>query len=253
MKFIVNLIKLRQHRSVLSLLKLSAFCIILLTGFNLPGYSQQKTMQPSWWFGVVGGANFNAYHGYTSALNVDINASPAFDRGYGFGGYFAALIQYHQPGAVWGVMLQQGADNRRGNFEKSGRRMEAKISYFSTEPSIMFMVPKSSFYFYAGPRVGFLWATPFTYNQPNSSEYPAATRNPKAFIKNFEKITISAQAGVGYDLRVLSGTLKEQFIIVSPFVTYLPALNQNIRTIETLKLNTIRAGMVLKTGRAPKY
>ena len=249
-----------SYCSLLRFSKLNAFCIMILIGMNLPAYSQNKPekpwakpTQPSWWFGVVGGVNFNSYRGYTSALNYDINASPAFDKGRGIGGSFTGLIQFHQPGAIWGVMLQQGLDNRTGNFENSGRRLEAKITYFTTEPSIMFMAPKTNLYFYAGPRFGFLLSTPFTYKEQNSPEYPQATRNPKAYIKNFEKITTSLQVGVGYDVRVFAGTLKETFVVVSPYITYLPSLNQNLRTIETLKLNTIRAGIVLKAGRVPAF
>ena len=261
----MKLIKLSQptQRSYLSAMhffKLSVFCIIILTGLNLPAYSQNKPekswikpTQPSWWFGVAGGVNFNSYRGYTSALNYDINASPAFNKGSGVGGSVTALIQFHQPGAIWGVMLQQGLDNRTGNFENSGRRLEAKITYFTTEPSIMIMAPKTNLYFYAGPRFGFLLSTPFTYKEQNSPEYPQASRNPKAYIKNFEKITTSMQVGVGYDVRLFAGTLKETFVVLSPYITYLPALNQNLRTIETLKLNTIRAGIVLKAGRVPDF
>lgn len=231
--------------------KLILFSIIMLCAGIMPCEAQVAKAGPSWWFGVAGGANYNAYNGNTSALNADIHPTPGFDKGDGFGAYVAGVIEYHKPGSVWGIMVQQGADNRMGKFENAGREMNAKISYFTVEPSLVIMVPKTGFHMYAGPRFGFLWGSTFTYKEPNKPEYPQEGVNPEAYIGSLRKNPISMQVGLGYNIKINPASSSLQTII-SPFVTYLPSLGQNLRTTESMKLNTIRAGIVLKAGRVSK-
>jgi len=231
--------------------KLIIFCMVMLSVCLLPAKAQVAKSQPSWWLGVAGGANYNAYNGYTSTLNSDIHPTPGFNRGHGFGAYVAGVIEYHQPGAIWGIMVQQGLDNRNGKFEDAGRKLDAKISYFTVEPSLVIMVPKTGFHFYAGPRFGFLWGSTFVYNAPNAPEYPQKGTDQEAYIRNLRKNPISMQVGLGYNLKMNPGSTGIQTVI-SPFITYLPSLGQNIRTIESMKLNSLRAGIILKAGRISK-
>lgn len=254
MKFATKLIPLQQKSSSTSFrfLKLGFLCLIILISLNLEGYSQTKKTQPSWWFGVGGGINFNAYNGSLGSLNRDITVSTPFERGFGVGGYFAPVIEYHHPGSMWGIMLQQGLDNRRATFTETGIEFKHHLSYYTVEPSFMIMPPKVPVYFYAGPRFGFGWSTTFTYKKVNSPDYPnKADPEAHAYLRSVKKNPVSMQLGMGYNLMVSSKTAKEQFII-SPFVTYLPSLGQNIRTIESLKLNTLRAGIILKAGCVSK-
>ena len=231
--------------------KLILFSIIMLTVGISPAAAQTEKSEPSWWFGVAGGANYNRYNGQTSVLNADIHPTPGFTNGKGFGGYLAGVIEYHRPGSMWGIMVQQGADDRNGKFENGGRKLDANISYFTVEPSLVIMVPKTGFRFYAGPRFGFLWGSEFTYQESNKPQYPQKGINPEAYIRNLRKNPISMQVGLGYDLRLTPRMAGAQ-TIVSPFITFLPSLGQNIRTIESLKLNTVRAGIVFKAGWVSK-
>lgn len=244
--------KLRVQRStVVPARKVFLFIITMLVIGILPSQAQVAKPQPTWWFGVAGGGNLNAYNGYTSTLNSDIHPTPGFNKGRGFGGYVAGVIEYHKPGAIWGVMVQQGADDRNGKFEDGGRKIDAKISYFTVEPSLVINVPKTGFHVYAGPRFGFLWGSEFTYNAPNAPEYPQKGTNQEAYIRNLRKNPISMQVGLGYNIKMNPASTGIQTII-SPFVTFLPSLGQNIRTIESMKLNTIRAGVALKFGKVSK-
>jgi outer membrane protein OmpA-like peptidoglycan-associated protein len=59
------------------------------------------------------------------------------------------------------------------------------------------------------------------------------------------------QVGAGYDIYLTPSTSMNQFVI-SPFVAWHPALDQHVRTIETLTQNTVRAGVALKFGRGRK-
>ena len=231
--------------------KYAFFCIIVLVGFNLPANAQINKNQPTWWFGVAGGANYNRYTGNTRSLNTDIHPAAGFNRGSGYGGYVAAVVEYHHKSGVWGLMLQQGADNRTGKFENAGNKLEAHLSYFTVEPSLVIMIPKTGFHIYAGPRFGFLWGSEFTFKEPNRPTYPDGIVNYPAYVENTNINPVSMQVGVGYNLKLNSGSASTQFVL-APFVTYLPSLNKSIRTLETLKLNTLRAGIVLKAGRVSK-
>lgn len=230
--------------------KICFFAVIILINTSLPGYGQQSTRQPSWWFGLGGGANLNLYNGSTSSLNPDVTASPSFSKGHGFGGNLMGLIEFHKPGSMWGFMLLQGADDRSAEFKESGNEFKANIAYYTIEPSITIAPPRSNLYFHIGPRFGFLWTTTFKYTRPNMPDYPNEN-DPEAhaYIRNLRKNPISMQVGIGYNIMFSPRTASTQ-IALSPFVTYLPSLGRNIRTIESLKLNTIRAGIILKAGRA---
>lgn len=239
----------RNSAAAARLAKLS-ICMLGFISLYTPAYCQEnEPVKSSWWIGLAGGANFNRYTGYTSALNVDINASPAFSKGNGVGGYFAGLIEFHPEGWMWGLRMQMGADSRRATFNAGGNRLKAKIGYFSLEPALM-VRPFKSFFIYAGPQAGLLWSTGFTYKEPNAPEYPQKNINYPAYIKNLKKITVSLHAGIQYDFMIREGRDKQPMFVIAPFITYLPALDREIRTIEELKLNTLRAGIIIKVNPA---
>jgi outer membrane protein OmpA-like peptidoglycan-associated protein len=59
------------------------------------------------------------------------------------------------------------------------------------------------------------------------------------------------QIGAGIDIPLSSNTSKTQFIL-SPFASFHPYFGQNPRSIETLNITTIRAGIALKMGRGKR-
>jgi len=56
------------------------------------------------------------------------------------------------------------------------------------------------------------------------------------------------QIGAGFDIPLSSQNQKTQFVL-SPFVSFHPYFGQNPRSIETLNITTVRAGVALKLGQ----
>jgi outer membrane protein OmpA-like peptidoglycan-associated protein len=61
------------------------------------------------------------------------------------------------------------------------------------------------------------------------------------------KTIISMQIGAGIDIALSSGKNRTQFVL-SPFASFHPYFGQNPRSVETLNITTIRAGVALKMG-----
>ena len=228
-----------------------AFIVIY---FQTPGISQTTRTtykQPSWWFGVAGGANLNFYYGNTNRLSGTATIPVALRDGFGVGGFVAPSLEYYRPKTRLGFILQEGLDNRRAYFKKGDQELFARISYFSVEPSLRIAPFRSNFYIYGGPRAGFLISSSINYKREGFNDYPNTTANPDAkdYLSSLRKTTFGAQVGMGYDIHVNSKTSPTQFV-VSPYASWFPTMgDKNIRTIDKLYLNTVRAGIVLKVGR----
>lgn len=212
--------------------------------------------QPSWWFGVAGGANFNFYRGSTQKINEDLSIPVPFHNGYGVGLFAGALIEYRPVTSKWGVMLQGGYDSRKGNFKtvlspcNCPNELSTKLSYITVEPSLRFAPFKKGFYLYAGPRFAFLQAKSFNYRLVANPEFPEQVQNPdiKGDFSDMKSTLISMQVGAGYDIPVTSKDRQNQFVI-SPFVSFQPYFGQSPRTIETWNVTTLRGGVAFKFGR----
>lgn len=236
--------------------RLPAF-IILFMCFYEPASAQTtmkdsmaKYTQPTWWFGVAGGANFNFYSGTLQRANETTVFPSAFRKGNGTGLYAAPLMEYRMANSMLGFMLQIGADDRQGELELPNQRLMIHLGYISIEPSIRLSPRNSNFYLYGGPRFGFLATSDFTYKRDGFADYPDASANPdaKLYISSLRKNPVSMQIGAGYDIHLSRKGDKNQFVI-SPFATYFPTMwRKNIRTIERLYLNTARVGIALKVG-----
>jgi outer membrane protein OmpA-like peptidoglycan-associated protein len=224
-----------------------------------PDYDTLRFTQPSWWFGIAGGANFNFYRGTTQQLNDDLTVPTAFRHGNGVGLYLAPAIEFHRPDSRWGVMLQGGYDSRKGKFDQvispcnCPQDLSTDLRYLTIEPSLRFAPTKSSFYLYAGPRFAFNNASEFTYKQGINPEIPDQVANPDvtSSFSAMNKMLTSMQIGAGYDIE-LSSDEKQWKTVLSPFVSYHPYFGQDPRSIETWTLTTVRAGAVLKFGRGEK-
>lgn len=224
-----------------------------------PDYDTLKFTQPSWWFGVAGGANFNFYQGTTQQLNDDLTVPTAFRHGNGIGLYLAPAIEFHRPDSRWGIMLQGGYDSRKGKFDQvispcnCPQDLSTNLRYLTIEPSLRFAPGKSSFYLYAGPRFAFNNASSFTYKQGINPAIPdqPVTPDVTSSFSALNKMLTSMQIGAGYDIQ-LSSDEKQWKTVLSPFVSYHPYFGQDPRSIETWTLTTVRAGAVLKFGRGEK-
>lgn len=211
---------------------------------------------PSWWFGVAAGANFNFYRGSTQNLNESFTSPTAFHDGFGAGLYLAPLLEYHRPNSYWGFMFQAGYDSRKGKFDEvitpcnCPADLSTKLSYLTIEPSLRLAPFKSNFYIYGGPRLAFNLDKSFVYEQGINPNFPNQTPNPdvKGDFSEVEKTIFSMQVGMGYDIPLSSANRKTKFVL-SPFVAFQPYFGQNPRSVETWNLTTVRAGLALKLGR----
>lgn len=221
----------------------------------------QKTLEvtytkPSWYFGVVGGANFNFYRGSTQQMNASFTSPKTFHNGLGTGLFIAPLLEYRPADSKWGVMLQAGYDNRKGKFDQvitacdCPADLKANMSYITVEPSLRFAPFKSNFYLYGGPRLAFNMDKSFTYQLGTNPAFPEQTANPEVTgdFDNVNKTIVSMQIGAGYDIPLSSDSNKTQFVL-SPFVSFQPYFGQNPRSTETWNNTTIRAGVALKFGQ----
>jgi len=215
-----------------------------------------KYTKPSWYFGVAGGANFNFYRGSTHMLNADFTPPATFHDGDGIGLFIAPLLEYHRPDTRLGFMLQAGYDNRQAKFDQVKTAcdcpadLKTNISYITIEPSIRFAPFKSNFYLYGGPRLAFNMDKSFTYKLGINPAFPnqAPTPDVKGDLSDVKSTIFSMQIGAGYDIPLSADTNKTQFVL-SPFVAFHPYFGQNPRSVETLNITTVRAGVALKFGQ----
>jgi len=233
---------------------------LILTGIQSSLQAQEvQYTRPSWYFGAAAGGNFNFYRGTTQELNADKSVPSAFHDGFGVGLYVAPLIEFHRPDTRFGAMLQLGYDNRNGVFKQvttpcnCPADLSTDLSYFTVEPSLRFAPFKSNFYLYGGPRFAFNMNKSFTYKQGVNPDVvgQVAPADVKGDLSNVHDNLISMQIGAGYDIFLSSQKKHTQFVI-SPFVSFQPYYGQDPRTIESLNVTTLRAGVALKLGRGHK-
>lgn len=240
-------------------LTLKSILIVALVWFSIqtPIQAQEVTYtRPSWFFGVAGGANFNFYEGSTRKLSSDFTPPVTFHDADGINLFVAPLLEYHRPETRWGFMLQAGYDNRKATFDQVDSPcdcpadLETNISYITVEPSLRFAPFKSNFYLFGGPRVAFNMDKSFTYQLGINPAYPnqAPTPEMKDDLSDVKKTIVSMQVGLGYDIPLSSQNNKTQFVL-SPFASFHPYFGQKPRSIETLNITTLRAGVALKFGQ----
>ena len=238
---------------------LKSILIVALVWLSIQAPVQAQELQytkPSWWFGVAGGANFNFYEGSTHQLTSDFTPPVTFHKGDGIGLFVAPLIEFYRPDTRWGFMLQAGYDNRKATFDQVDSAcncptdLKTNISYITVEPSLRFAPFKSNLYLFGGPRVAFNMDKSFTYQLGINPAYPnqAPTPEVKGDLSDMNKTIISMQVGLGFDIPLSSQSNKTQFVL-SPFASFHPYFGQNPRSIETLNITTIRAGVALKFGQ----
>ena len=239
-------------------IKVTALLIVMWTGMMSFSPVQAQAVQftqPSWWFGVAGGANFNFYRGSTQQLNDDFTAPVAFDEGNGVSLYLAPLMEYHAPGTGLGFMLQTGYDSRSSAYKQQitpcncPADLSATLSYITVEPSIRLAPFKGNFYLYGGPRLAFNVHKSFTYQLGINPDIPDQEPTPevKGDLSHVNSTLISMQVGAGYDIPLSSQNKKTQFVF-SPFVAFHPYFGQAPRDIETWSVTTVRVGAALKFG-----
>ena len=212
--------------------------------------------KPTWWFGVAAGANFNFYDGSTYKLNSGFTPPATFHEGNGMGLFVAPLLEYQRPDSRFGFMLQAGYDNRRGKFEQvltacdCPADLKTNISYITVEPSLRFTPFKSNFYLFGGPRLAFNVDKSFTYQLGINPAFPDQDASPevKGDLSDVKNTIVSMQIGLGYDFPLSSQNNKTQFVL-SPFASFHPYFGQDPRSVETLNITTIRAGVALKFGQ----
>lgn len=236
--------------------KIMLIALVWLCSFPAIQAQAVQYTKPSWWFGAAAGTNLNFYRGSTQQMNTDFTAPTAFHNGFSAGLFIAPTIEYHPDDSRFGFILQAGYDNRAGKFNQvitpcdCPSDLKTKLSYITIEPSLRFAPFKSNFYLYGGPRIAFNQQKSFEYQLGINPNFPLQPASPaiKGDFSEVKNTIISMQIGMGYDIPINSETAKTQWVL-SPFVAYHPYFGQNPRSIETLNITTVRAGMILKFGQ----
>jgi outer membrane protein OmpA-like peptidoglycan-associated protein len=240
-------------------LSFKSIIVIAIVWLNTVASIQAQEIQytkPSWKFGVAGGANFNYYQGSTNQLNTNFTPLATFHDAKGIGLFVAPVMEYHRANTRLGFMLQAGFDSRKATFDRVKTACDcpadlaANWSYFTIEPSLRFAPFQSNFYLFGGPRFAFIRDQSFTYQLGVNPAYPNQSISPE-ISGDFDQVNttiISMQIGAGFDIPLTSQNHKTQFLL-SPFASFHPYFGQNPRTIETLSITTLRAGVALKFGQ----
>ncbi len=238
------------------------FTFLLATTFT-PLHSQEVKQitytQPTWRFGLAGGANFNFHQGTTQQLTNDFMVGTAFGDAQGVGLFAAPVIEYHRDGTLLGFQLQAGFDSRNGTWDQvrtpcnCPADLETGLSYITIEPSLRIAPFKSNFFIFLGPRLAFNLGKDFLYEEGISPDYPntPARADVEGDFSEVKKSVISMQIGAGYDIPLSADTKQTKFML-SPFVSFHPYVGQEPRSIESWNITTIRAGIALKIGHGHK-
>jgi outer membrane protein OmpA-like peptidoglycan-associated protein len=257
---IKNMITINQiKKSMTRVLIYSLFITGLFTTQFVNAQTVTPQLKPSWWFGVMGGANFNFHEGSTQKINDNLTALAAFQKGMGIGLFVGPTIEYYKPGTRLGFMFQAAYDNKNGKFKEilsacnCPMDLKSNLSYVSIEPSLRFAPFRNSLYLFAGPRFSFNMNKSFEFQQKTNPAFPDQIQNPEITgdMSDVKKTTISMQVGLGVDIPISSQEKRTQFVL-SPFIAYQPYIGQTPRTIETWNITTLRAGAAFKFGVAKK-
>ncbi|MDI1354181.1 MAG: OmpA family protein [bacterium] len=246
--------------SILKIKKLASGILILLCASSFAQVQKDSIVQPSWWFGVAAGANFNFYDGSTQKLNSDLTVPSVFHKGNGIGLFLAPSVEFHRPDLKLGVIIQAGYDGRSGKFNQivtpcnCPADLTAHVSYVTLEPSLRIAPFGSSFYIYGGPRFAYNIGKSFVFQQSPNPDYPEQVKSPEVTgdFSDVKSTLVSMQIGMGYDIAMTSKQNKTQFMI-SPFAAYHPYFGQSPRSIETWNISTVRVGIVFKFGKTHVY
>ncbi|MBC7616173.1 MAG: OmpA family protein [Pedobacter sp.] len=228
------------HKIMKKIIICCVLALLMQTNVNA-----QQTTQPTWWFGVSGGANANFFDGTTQRLNNSLIVPAAFHKGKGIRPFGSVLLEY-RPSAVWGGSLNLGYDGRGGKFDgviapcNCPATLKTNNSYITIEPSLRLSPGAGNFYLFAGPRIGINLQKGFNYTQLQQP-------NTDADFSEMRKTVLSGQVGIGYDI-VASAPSNTSKFIISPFVSYHPYFGQDVRNIESWSLQTVRAGIAFKFG-----
>lgn len=259
MKATINFNELPRSTRISNRYAFKSILMIALVCSNAMSTIQAQEVRytkPSWWFGVAGGANFNFYRGSTHQLNSGFTPLTTFHDGDGIGLFVAPLLEYHKPNTRLGFQLQFGFDDRKAQFEQAKTvcdcpaDLKTDISYWTVEPSLRFAPFQSNFYLFAGPRFAFIKEQSFVYQLGINPAYPnqTPTAEETGDLDQINKTIISMQIGAGIDIALSTSKSKTQFIL-SPFASFHPYFGQNPRSVETLNITIIRAGVALKMGK----
>jgi outer membrane protein OmpA-like peptidoglycan-associated protein len=228
---------------------IAVFAIIYISNISVTAQSTDR-LQPDWWFGVSGAANFDFYNGTVQALG-DSKLQYPFNNGHGVSPYISVFAEYrHNP--VWGFMFNVALDEHNGIFNNSdapatvSQSLRTDFDYIAFEPSLRLAPFANNFYLFAGPRFCYTSTKSFDFRESNEQD------NNNKF-NNVNDLKLSAQVGAGYDIPLSSPRSLTQ-VNISPFIAFVPYFGDMTRNDE-VTLTTIRVGIAIKIGcpKEPPY
>jgi hypothetical protein len=223
-------------------LTIAMLTVLLISNVSVKAQFQDR-LQPTWWFGVTGAANFDFYTGTVSRVPYD------FTTGHGVSPYVSIFTEY-RPDPVWGLMLNFGLDEHYGMFINNDApagispSLKTELDYLVLEPSLRIAPFSGNFYLFIGPRLSYNIGKTFVL-QPINDEQDDNKLN------NIYPIRVSAQVGAGYEIPISRPRSTTQ-VNLSPFIAFIPPFGDQPQSVGNLAVTTIRAGIAIKIGSAPE-
>jgi outer membrane protein OmpA-like peptidoglycan-associated protein len=225
------------------ILKTTLICVLTMAA------SLNTVKAQNWMFGVSAAGNLNYMSGTTQRLDNAYFVPTAFHKGTAIKPFGSLLLEYN-PGKTFGGILNVGYDGRGVKFDdviapcNCPATLKTNLSYITVEPSLRINAGKTDFFFFLGPRVAF--------NLDKDYQYTQLKQDDRAGEFSAINTTIfSGQVGAGYDY-LISSPASKTAVMLAPFISYHPYFGQDPRTIESMSLTTVRAGVALKFGKARK-
>jgi outer membrane protein OmpA-like peptidoglycan-associated protein len=226
------------------ILKAVIICILMMTA------AVNTVKAQNWMFGVSGAGNLNYLSGTTQRLDNAYFVPTAFHKGTTVRPFGSILLEYN-PHKIFGGMLNVGYDGRGAKFDdviapcNCPATLTTNLSYVTVEPSLrMNLGTASNFFLFVGPRVAFNLGKDYKYTQLYQD-------NRSGQFSAVKKTIFSGQVGLGYDYAITNPGSPTK-VVLAPFVSYHPYFGQDPRTIESLSIATVRAGVAIKFGKGSK-
>lgn len=253
---------IRRNLAVLSI----TFVVMVMSLASTLRAQETGERWPRWWYGVYGGANFNmfsgAIHGLGAGTLATVADSTGFDAGSGLGLALGGILEYNS-GGLLGGNLMVGYDNRSLGFEtrqslaegtlvRRNEELDAHLAYVTIEPNVRLNLGNKFFHLMLGPSFRILVAKSFDYTFTDTAASNPVTTTTSGDFQNIRSLVIGGQAGLGYDIPLSDPSANTQMLL-TPFAQFhfTQDLLDDPNGVNTMKVNSVRAGLQLKFGSMP--
>lgn len=212
-----------------------------------------------WWFGIMGGPNFNAHLGNlklarTNTITPSGRSVLDFGSGFGIGYNLGAYAEWNPVDEQWGGYLGVMALDKRvgvftsdvANSQNLQFESEVVLSYVTVSPGVRYDLPLNGLYINGGLDLEF---------RTGSEVRIARINDTSALIEDFRKVNyvtnpfrLGLQVGAGYEFLLFEFNRKVR-VRMAPYVSLHFGTEVADDYGSSWNLGFARAGVSLKLGR----